>query len=115
MLHVNSLNTSERFLDVKKEAEFLQGWEFHVIEKNFCNVATASGTENMGRESSYIENAGKKWAFSFLYHVCLTKYAPFSETSTQHRTWLWEEIITLWAANWSDTQDDICSLGLDKF
>ena len=25
---------------------------------HFCNVATASGVENVGRESSYIENAG---------------------------------------------------------
>ena len=37
---------------------FCRGWKFHVIEKKFCNVATASGVENVGRESSYIENAG---------------------------------------------------------
>ena len=74
----------------KRKLNFCRGWKFHVIEKKFCNVATASGVENVGRESSYIENAGgggggggEMSIFSFLCHVCLTKYASFSETSAQ--------------------------------
>lgn len=110
-----------RILGLKRDLNF-GGKEFHVAKESLLMLPLLPQFENIGRESSYIENRlGKvqnrkmnSCCCFFPFNTYVWLEWPFLWTSCP--AWeFWVKKRTLWATDWLNTQDDIYSLALDKF